>query len=232
LKARDVFETLEWAREAPLRFAATMIDPWYNKGVGGLRDDYFEYVGAILESAAGISDHVFLWGFPEIVARFVERIPQPLSLTCWLSWYYKNVPSVVRGWRSSQMACLHLSNPHAKLYPEHFLNDRQSELKRNGKLRYVPGPASVIEVPLLVGFVGRREQTGHPAQKPVAVYEPIYRMVCKPGDYILDPMCGSGTSGVVAQRQGLNAVLADASPEYTKMAAGRLGIRACSRLAL
>jgi site-specific DNA-methyltransferase (adenine-specific) len=71
------------------------------------------------------------------------------------------------------MACLHLSHPHAKLYPEHFSNDRQNELKRNGKLRYVPGPASVIEAPLLVGFVGRHEQTGHPAQKPVAVYEPI-----------------------------------------------------------
>ncbi|HEY2474900.1 MAG TPA: DNA methyltransferase [Candidatus Cybelea sp.] len=207
-----------------------MIDPWYNKGVGGMRDDYVDYIGAILAAAASLSDNVFLWGFPEIVARFVDRIPESLALTCWLSWYYKNTPSVIRGWRSSQMACLHLSQPGAKLYPEHFMNARQSELKRNGKLRYVPGPASVIEAPLLVGFVGRAEQTGHPAQKPVAVYEPIYRMVCKPGDYILDPMCGSGTSGVVAQRQGLNAVLADVSAEYTEMTGDRLGVRPCAEI--
>jgi len=40
----------------------------------------------------------------------------------------------------------------------------------------MPGPASVIESSLLVGFVGRKEQTGHKSQKPVPVYEQIIRM--------------------------------------------------------
>jgi len=34
----------------------------------------------------------------------------------------------------------------------------------------MPGPTSVIESSLLVGFVGRNEQTGHKSQKPVNVY--------------------------------------------------------------
>ena len=40
---------------------------------------------------------------------------------------YKNI---LRGWRSSQSTCLHLSQSDAKLYPEHFLNDAQ---KKSGK---------------------------------------------------------------------------------------------------
>ena len=38
-------------------------------------------------------------------------------------------------------------------------------------MRFIPGPNSVIEESLLVGFVGKKEQTGHPAQKPEKVYE-------------------------------------------------------------
>ena len=34
----------------------------------------------------------------------------------------------------------------------------------------------MIESPLLVGFVGKEEQTGHPAQKPIAVYDRLIRM--------------------------------------------------------
>ena len=106
-----------------------MLDPWYNKGVGGVRGDYKEYIIRLLNVAGSISEHVFLWGFPEIVAYFVDNLPSPLTLVAWLTWYYKNNPSVIRGWRSSQNACLHLSKPGAKLYPEHFLNEAQKNLK-------------------------------------------------------------------------------------------------------
>jgi DNA modification methylase len=47
---------------------------------------------------------------------------------------------------------------------------------------------------LLIGFVGKNEQTGHPAQKPVAVYDKLIRMVTVADDLIFDPMCGSGTT--------------------------------------
>ncbi|MDP4299703.1 DNA-methyltransferase [Leptothrix discophora] len=201
-----------------------MLDPWYNKGVGGVRADYIEYITSILEELAEISDHIYLWGFPEVLARFVERIPRSHQLTAWLTWYYKNNPSVIRGWRSAQNACLHLSTPSSKLYPEHFLNSAQLELKAKGKLRYMPGPTSVIESPLLVGFVGRKEQTGHPAQKPQAVYEPLIKMSTKQGDLVFDPMCGSGTTGAVCRLMGRNAVLADISDEYVEIVRKRLMI--------
>lgn len=58
----------------------------------------------VIRQSGLLSDHVYFWGFPEIVAPFVERIPEPLSLVSWLTWYDKNKPSVIRGWRSSQHA--------------------------------------------------------------------------------------------------------------------------------
>jgi hypothetical protein len=208
-----------------LRAQTTMLDPWYNKGAGGVRDDYREFVVNTLSEAAPISDHIYLWGFPEIVAGFVERIPPPLSFVAWLTWYYKNNPSVIRGWRSAQMACLHVSHPGARMYPEHFLNEAQKQKQAEGKLRYMPGPPSVIEAALLVGFVGRKEQTGHPAQKPVEVYKRLYEMTTKEDDIIFDPMSGSGTTGVAARSLGRKAILCDHSEEYTQIIEKRLGVQ-------
>jgi site-specific DNA-methyltransferase (adenine-specific) len=226
----DVMEALNWARQTRLDAKCTILDPWYNKGIGGTRPDYAQHVVDMLRAAGECSEHVFFWGFPEIVAPFVERIPKPLELIAWLTWYYKNSPSVIRGWRSSQNACLHLARPGARLHPEHFLNEVQTEKLAQGKLRYMPGPTSVIEEPLLCGFVGRDEQTGHPAQKPVAVFKKLILMTTQPGDLVLDPMCGSGTTGEAAGATGRKAVLSDESEEYTQIAEHRLGVPRIGRL--
>lgn len=204
--------------------SVAMLDPWYNKGVGGVRDDYTEYVVGLLDLGAQIARHVYLWGFPEIVARFVERLPEPLTLSAWLTWYYKNNPSVIRGWRSAQMTCLHLVRPDAVLHPEAFLNDAQLAKLAEGKLRYLPGPPSVIEAALLVGFIGRNEQTGHPSQKPTKVYDPLIRMATLQDDLVIDPMCGSGTTGEVAVTLGRRALLCDLEPDYVSMVEARLGV--------
>jgi hypothetical protein len=203
----------------------TVLDPWYNKGVGGTRPDYHEWLKDVLAATALVSRHMFLWGFPEIVARSLDYIPKGCRLVAWLTWYYKNCPSVIRGWRSSQLACLHIARSDARLYPEHFLNGAQMERQRNGKLRYMPGPLSVLEAPLLVGFVGRAEQTGHPAQKPLKVIEPLLLMTTKPGDIVLDPMCGSGTTGVACRALDRRAVLCDSDPDFVRMTEDRLGVR-------
>lgn len=232
LPPSDVEETLDFAARSNLDFKVTMLDPWYNKGVGGVREDYLDYVISLLRLSSKVSPHVFLWGFPEIVALFIPHIPKGLELNCWITWYYKNNPSVIRGWRSAQMTCLHLTREDAVLYPEHFLNDAQLKKKKEGKLRYMPGPPSVIEAPLIIGFVGKKEQTGHPSQKPENVYEPLYRMTTKPGDLVLDPMCGSGTTGAVANQLGFSCVLNDHNEKYVEMVEKRLGIVRASSLTL
>jgi site-specific DNA-methyltransferase (adenine-specific) len=233
LPPQDAKRTLALVGQLGYHFDTAMIDPWYNKGFGGMQDDYLPFFLDVIRQSGEVADHVYFWGFPEIVAPFVERVPKPLELVCWLTWYYKNNPSVIRGWRSSQNACLHMSHPGAALHPERFLNEKQLALKEKGKLRYMPGPTSVlegapadvIEQALLVGFVGRKEQTGHPSQKPFKVYDQLLQMTVSDAGQIVDPMCGSGTTGAVAKERGFRTILCDGSEEYTKLVENRLGVK-------
>lgn len=215
--AADIEQSIDRLEQEGIRPTVSMLDPWYNKGVGGVREDYFEYICNLLNRLCSISDHVFFWGFPEIVAQFVGHTPTSHENVVWLTWYYKNNPSVIRGWRSSQNACLHLSKSEAKLYPEHFLNQVQREKYKDGKLRYIPGPTSVIEAPLIIGFVGRDEATGHPSQKPLAVYDKLIRMTTVEGDLVFDGMAGSGTTAAICAIRNRRAIITDMEPKYVEM---------------
>jgi len=178
----------------------------------------------IIDSLKNFSEHIFFWGFPQIVAHFVDKIPSPLELQCWVAWFYKNSPSMIRGWRSAQMACLHLAQPEATMHVENFLNEVQLQRFKQGRLRFIPGPPSVIEESLLCGFVGKNEQTGHPSQKPVAVIEKLILMGTAKGDLVVDLMSGSGTTALAAHNNERFSIICDISDEYTKIAENRLGI--------
>lgn len=218
LPAADVLDTLRSTEKV----TTVMLDPWYNKGVGGTRRDYNEWLSAVIVAAFNVSQHVFVWGFPEVLAHQIPKIPEGSVLVSWLTWYYKNCPSVIRGWRSAQNTCLHLAKEGAIVYPEHFLSDKQLARWKSGKMRFVPGPPSVLEAPLNVGFVGRTEQTGHPAQKPLAVIKPLILMSTKEDDTVLDPMCGSGTTGEACLQLNRRAVLCDHSEEYLHITKKRI----------
>ncbi len=63
---------------------------------------------------------------------------------------------------------------------------------------------------------------GHPCPKPIGwAYWMIERMT-KPGDLILEPFLGSGTTCVAAKMLGRNYIGIDISPEYVKIAQERL----------
>lgn len=219
LPAADVLDTLS---TITTEVTAVILDPWYNRGVEGQREDYDDWLATVIRSAAEKAMHVFVWGFPEILANQVRTIPESCRLVAWLTWYYKNCPSVIRGWRSAQNACLHIAAHDAPTYPEHFLSSAQLARWKAGKMRFIPGPPTVLEVPLNIGFVGQNEQTGHPAQKPVSVIEPLIRMATKEGDTVLDPMCGAGTTGEACLRISRKAILCDQSEEWLSVTRQRL----------
>ena len=219
LPVADVLDTLS---TITAEVAAVILDPWYNRGVGGQREDYDEWLAAVIRSASEKAAHVFVWGFPEILANQIRSIPEGCRLIAWLTWYYKNCPSVIRGWRSAQNACLHIAAHDAVTYPEHFLTSAQLARWKAGKMRFIPGPPSVLEAPLNIGFVGQNEQTGHPAQKPVSVIEPLIRMSTKERDTVLDPMCGAGTTGEACLRLNRNVILCDQSQEWLSVTRQRL----------
>jgi site-specific DNA-methyltransferase (adenine-specific) len=47
----------------------------------------------------------------------------------------------------------------------------------------------------------------HPTQKPLGIIAPLIEYSCPPGGTILDPMCGSGTTGIAARARGCSAIL-------------------------
>ena len=63
---------------------------------------------------------------------------------------------------------------------------------------------------------------GHFAVMPDLLAEICILAGSKPGDTILDPFGGAGTSGLVADRLGRNAVLIELNPAFAAMANDRI----------
>lgn len=62
----------------------------------------------------------------------------------------------------------------------------------------------------------------HPTQKPEALLHRVIMSSTKPGDIILDPFFGSGTTGAVAKRLGRNFVGIDREDKYINAAIERI----------
>ncbi len=67
-----------------------------------------------------------------------------------------------------------------------------------------------------------KERTGHPCQMPEGVLERIVRASSRPGDLVLDPFAGSGTTLAVAKRLGRNYLGMELSQEYAEQVRLRL----------
>jgi DNA modification methylase len=62
---------------------------------------------------------------------------------------------------------------------------------------------------------GTRDALGnHPTPKPVRLLIKLILDYTNPGDTILDPFAGSGTTGIAAVRTGRNAILIEKDPGY------------------
>lgn len=65
--------------------------------------------------------------------------------------------------------------------------------------------------------------TGHPAEKPEAIIERIITVSgLRPGDTVLDPFIGSGTTAIAAARHGLRCVGVEADTQWCDFAVSRL----------
>ena len=65
----------------------------------------------------------------------------------------------------------------------------------------------------------RRPHRGYPTEKPVAVLRTLVEQASKPGELVLDPFCGSGSTGQAARELRRRALLCDVD---TTSAARRL----------
>jgi DNA modification methylase len=62
----------------------------------------------------------------------------------------------------------------------------------------------------------------HFATFPPALIEPCIKAGCPAGGTVLDPFGGAGTTGLVADRLGRNAILIEINPDYADMTRARI----------
>jgi site-specific DNA-methyltransferase (adenine-specific) len=68
----------------------------------------------------------------------------------------------------------------------------------------------------------RPTQNHHPTVKPLALMRWLVRLVAYPGDTVLDPFTGSGTTGVACAEEGREFVGIEREAEYVEIARRRI----------
>lgn len=84
-------------------------------------------------------------------------------------------------------------------------------------LKYVEEPNNVLEMGFATGESGL-----HPTQKPVMLMQALIELTTQPGQTVLDPFCGSGTTAIAARNTERHFLACDISSEFCKVARSRL----------
>lgn len=104
-------------------------------------------------------------------------------------------------------------------YPnkKHFKGPKRGELSGNplGK-----NPSDVWDIPNVKA--NHVEKTDHPCQFPVALVERLVLALTNPGQSVLDPYLGVGSSAIAALKHGRMAYGCDITPQYIDIAMDRI----------
>ena len=65
------------------------------------------------------------------------------------------------------------------------------------------------------------EKVGHPCPKPLKQWISLLLRTSKPGDLVIDPFCGSGTTALACHKTGRKFLCIDKDEEYIKIAQQR-----------
>jgi DNA modification methylase len=103
-----------------------------------------------------------------------------------------------------------------------FLEARHESAYLLAKGEVTPPPKPLPDV-LDWTYTGNRL---HPTEKAVQSLAPIVRAFCKPGDVVLDPFCGSGSTLVAARDAGCAYLGIELDANHHRTASERLGLTA------
>jgi len=148
-----------------------------------------------------------------------------------VTWYKPNAaPNLACRFFTHSTEILLWASP-ARLRPlPHRFNYRAMKAVNGGKqmrdlwaITERPEPAGEQVVWSLPAPGPREKVHGrHPTQKPLALLERVVAASAAPGDLVLDPFCGSGTTGLAAVRAGCRFLGVERSVDYVRLAASRL----------
>lgn len=174
-------------------------------------DKYLEWCDAWVRQAACVlkpGGAMYVWGTTktDTFLRFKMNVMNNVSsldYRNWIVWSYDWGGRTKKTWPRKHEDCLMYSKgPEMLWYPEQVevprkvtKNMRTGEDFKGGKV-----PTDVWQKN---NHTTSREYCGwHPTQKPVALLERMVLAHTKPGDVVLDPFTGSGSTAIAALRNG------------------------------
>lgn len=107
--------------------------------------------------------------------------------------------------------------------PSKYPNKKHFKGPNRGKVSSNPlgkNPSDLWEIPNVKA--NHVEKTIHPCQFPVALVERLVLALTNPGDSVLDPYLGVGSSAIAALRHGRHAYGCDVTQEYVDTALDRV----------
>ena len=139
-------------------------------------------------------------------------------------WSYNFGPHQKAKFGRNHVPILHYTK-HAKRFVFNAGAVRvESERQRAGDKRADPRgrvPGDVCQFPRVCGTFKERNTAGHGCQMPEALLERLIKATTNPGDLVVDPMCGTGTTLAVAKRLGRKWVGIELSKDYARAARER-----------
>lgn len=223
------------------RFHLVFADPPFNighpyVGYSDRRADFETFTAEWIEACWAACDGVMALHGPDDLAEayLVHARRLGMRRIAWLNWHYRFGQCRDSNWIDSRCHCLVFSkraawtwNPDAVLVDSDrvaYGDKRIRESSRGGKR--VPG--TVWGVPSdgphwgRVPGNSRERRAGHPNQLPERYLERILLAYSHPGDRVLDPFAGSGTTATVAAALGRSCVTIDVSPATCRSVADRV----------
>jgi len=130
-------------------------------------------------------------------------------------WLYLVKPGVLKGGRGRPKTITPTFNLDDVRRPSTSADKRNNPAGAN--------PADIWAFTQVHGTA--KERTEHPCPFPQAMIERIVLACSNPGDVVLDPFGGSGTTGAAAIEHGRSAVLIEREPNYWPIIEKRLGLQ-------
>ncbi len=118
------------------------------------------------------------------------------------------------------------SNPMPRNINRRYVQDTEFAIwsvRKNAKWVFnKPDNEPYLRSQFIAPVVAGRERTKHPTQKSLTVMEQIIKIHTNPGETILDPFMGSGTTGVAALRHSRNFIGVELDNNYFDLCLKRL----------
>jgi site-specific DNA-methyltransferase (adenine-specific) len=231
----DCVATLE--RLPPGCAALVFADPPFNIGYGydtyndrRARADYIEFarrwVAACVRVLHGEGSFFLAIG-DEYAAEYKLLLEASgLHFRNWIIWHYTFGPHQKKKFGRDHAHILYYTADPRRFTFNADAVMIKSARQRLGDKRANPAgrvPGDVWSFPRLPG--NARERTGHPCQMPESILSRIILAASNPGELVVDPFCGSGTTVAVAKRLGRLCVTAELSEAYAARAAERAGAK-------